>query len=62
MISAQILTRQKGAELLQSFLEGRIVMRHLMTTKIPFVLHRFVALVTSHIASDCVHVQDVLDR
>ena len=42
------------------FFQRCIVMSYLMATKIPFVFHRFVALVTTNISTHCVHIQDVL--
>ena len=45
----------------QSLLERCIVMRHLVTSKIPFVFDRLVALVASNVASDGVHVQYMLE-
>lgn len=36
------------------------MMRHLVTSKIPFVFDRLVALVASNVASDGVHVQYML--
>ena len=37
-------------------------MGHLMSTQVPFVLHRLVAFVAANISSYCMHVQDMLEK
>ncbi len=37
-------------------------MGHLMSTQVPFVLHRLVAFVAANISSYRMHVQDMLEK